>query len=30
VLVLLIPEGQQLPRDLETGSYRIFLRIARR
>jgi hypothetical protein len=30
VLVLLIPDGSQLPEGLETGAYRVFLRFARR
>ena len=30
VLVLMIPDGQQLPKDLQTGSYRVFLRFVRR
>jgi hypothetical protein len=30
VLVLLVPEGHRLPPGLDKGSYRIFLRIARR
>jgi len=30
VLILLIPDGQALPDGLETGSWRVFLRFARR
>lgn len=30
VLVLLIPDGQQLPKELERGKYRVFLRFVRR
>jgi hypothetical protein len=30
VLVLLIPEGTQVPEDLETGSYRTFVRFTKR
>ena len=30
VLILLIPDGQQLPADLESGAWRVFLRFARR
>jgi hypothetical protein len=30
VLILLIPDGQQLPERLEAGAWRVFLRFARR
>jgi hypothetical protein len=30
VLILLIPDGQQLPEGLESGAWRVFLRFARR
>ena len=30
ILVLMIPDGQQLPQGLETGGYRVFLRFVRR
>ena len=30
VLVLMIPDGQQLPAGIEKGLYRVFLRFARR
>lgn len=30
VLVLLVPDASQLPPDLEAGSWRVFLRFARR
>jgi hypothetical protein len=30
VLLLLVPEGAKVPPDLESGSYRVFLRFARR
>ena len=30
VLILLIPDGQQLPEGLDGGSWRVFLRFARR
>jgi len=30
VLILLIPEGHRLPEDIESGTWRVFLRFARR
>lgn len=30
VMVLLIPEGQKLPKDLSSGNYKVFLRFAPR
>ncbi|MEN6485991.1 MAG: hypothetical protein ABFD98_14030 [Syntrophobacteraceae bacterium] len=30
VLLLMIPEGHKLPKDLSSGSYRVFLRFTRR
>jgi hypothetical protein len=30
VMVLLVPEGQNIPKDITSGNYRIFLRFARK
>ena len=30
VMVLLVPDGYQIPRDIHSGDYRIFIRFARR
>ncbi len=30
VMVLLVPEGYQIPRDINSGEYRVFVRFARR
>ena len=30
VMVLLVPEGYKIPRDVQTGKYRVFLRFVRR
>jgi hypothetical protein len=30
VILLLVPEGAKIPADLDGGSYRVFIRFARR
>jgi hypothetical protein len=30
VMVLLVPDGYQIPRDINSGDYRVFVRFARR